>query len=305
MSKKSIAVYFSLALLLACPSAFAQNEEAFPFLKIQRNPAALTAGTAGVTPGPWGVSAVNAFYEGTAAASLSYSRQKAAPSSDVDFAALYRIAENLTANATFSLDNGQKYDLYNRLGRVSGSFTPKEIIIGAGVSYLLRENLSLGATFKYASQSLSSDASYSAVAADVFVAGRFAGLTATAGVSSLGSKVTSSSGDRYSLPSSGALGVGYGLDLMQGLRLNAQANADFYFSGAFAAGAGAELTYRKFVSLRAGYNYGGKSVIPSYGSLGAGVKLFGASLDFTYYLAGSDSPLAGSFAVGLRYDLKK
>jgi len=54
------------------------------------------------------------------------------------------------------------------------------------------------------------------------------------------------------------------------------------------------------VFARAGYHYGAaKEVIPSHASLGLGVKLFGARLDFSYLLAGES--LGGTLALGLGY----
>jgi hypothetical protein len=55
------------------------------------------------------------------------------------------------------------------------------------------------------------------------------------------------------------------------------------------------------VSVRAGYRYGGKSVIPSYASVGAGFKLFGVSLDLAYLIASGDSPLQNTLTFGLGY----
>ena len=55
------------------------------------------------------------------------------------------------------------------------------------------------------------------------------------------------------------------------------------------------------VSVRAGYRYGGDSVIPSFASVGAGVKLFGVHLDAAYLIASGDSPLKNTFCIGIGY----
>ena len=78
-------------------------------------------------------------------------------------------------------------------------------------------------------------------------------------------------------------------------------DADCYFSGAFSAAAGASYTYNGMVSVRAGYRYGGDSVIPSFASVGAGVKLFGVHLDAAYLIASGDSPLKNTFCIGIGY----
>jgi hypothetical protein len=55
------------------------------------------------------------------------------------------------------------------------------------------------------------------------------------------------------------------------------------------------------VSFRAGYRYGGDSPIPSFASVGAGVKFSGVKLDLAYLIAGGDSPMKNTLAIGLGY----
>ena len=77
-------------------------------------------------------------------------------------------------------------------------------------------------------------------------------------------------------------------------------DADWYFSGAMSAGAGAEYGYADIVFLRAGYHYGADDcVLPSFASLGVGVQYLGARIDFSY-LTGNDY-LGGTFTIGLGY----
>lgn len=54
-----------------------------------------------------------------------------------------------------------------------------------------------------------------------------------------------------------------------------------------------------YVSVRAGYRYGGNSPVASYASLGAGVKLLGIRLDAAY-LIGS-GPMKNTLAISLGY----
>ena len=53
------------------------------------------------------------------------------------------------------------------------------------------------------------------------------------------------------------------------------------------------------VFVRAGYRYGGKSVIPSYASVGAGVRFAGVKVDLAYVV--SSSPMANTLGVSLGY----
>ena len=66
--------------------------------------------------------------------------------------------------------------------------------------------------------------------------------------------------------------------------MNVALDADCYFEGAVAAALGAGYTFNDMFSFNAGYRYGGKSVIPSYASLGVGGRFMGVSLDFAYVL---------------------
>ena len=103
----------------------------------------------------------------------------------------------------------------------------------------------------------------------------------------------------YSQPSLVKAGAGYTIGLgTSSIAVNAE--ADVLFSGGFMAGLGAEYSFDDLVFVRAGYHYGDdKKAIPSYGSLGAGVKFFGVRLDVAY-LVGSQV-LKNSLGVTLGY----
>lgn len=286
---------------LACVTvSYAQEQqEALGFLRKQRDPAALSGGAAA----GWSNPSLASFGEKKLDAGFSYASWAAAPSSDLSMAASFRLNPRFTIVAELSADSGEKYDIYNNLGRVTGSFTPKDLIGGVGASFLLKDNLSIGALVKYASSKLSLDASYGSVAADVFITGHYKGLTATAGVSSLGPGVESSDGTKYPLPASGSFGFGYTCDFGDKLRTEVWLTSDVYFSGAVAEGVGASLCYASLLTLRVGNNNGGNGVIPSYSTIGGGVHFSFFSIDGVYYLTAADSPLSNTFAVALRMSL--
>lgn len=293
--------FLCVASALACVTmSYAQEQqEALGFLRKQRDPAALSGGAAA----GWSNPSLASFGEKKIEAAFSYASWAAAPSSDLSMAASYRLNPRFVIVADLSVDMGEKYDIYNKLGKVTDTFTPKDLIGGVGASFLLKDNLSLGATVKYASSRLAPEASYGSVAADVFVTGRVGGLTGTAGVSSLGPGVESSDGTKYPLPTSGSFGFGYTGDFGEKLRTEVWLTSDVYFSGAVAAGFGASICYDSLLTLRAGYNNGGESIIPSYTTVGGGVHFSSFSIDAVYYLTASDSPLANTLAVALRMSL--
>jgi hypothetical protein len=55
------------------------------------------------------------------------------------------------------------------------------------------------------------------------------------------------------------------------------------------------------ISVKAGYKYGGKSIIPSYASVGAGFRFAGVTLDFAYLMGGASSPMKNTLSIGLGY----
>lgn len=293
--------FLCVAFAFACVTvSYAQEQqEALGFLRKQRDPAALSGGAAA----GWSNPSLASFGEKKMETAFSYASWVAAPSSDLSMAASYRLNPRFVIVADLSVDLGEEYDIYNKLGRVTDTFTPKDLIGGVGASFLLKDNLSLGATVKYASSRLSPEASYGSVAADVFIAGHYGGLTATAGVSSLGPGVKSSDGTKYPLPTSGSFGFGYTGDFGEKLRTEVLLTSDVYFSGATAEGFGASICYDSLLTLRVGYNHGGNSVIPSYTTVGGGVHFSSFSIDGVYYMAASDSPLGNTFVLALRMSL--
>ena len=130
---------------------------------------------------------------------------------------------------------------------------------------------------------------------------RIRSLTLALGVSSLGSRVESASGAMYSLPASLTFGAGYLAEFAETHRVEVLLDADWYFAGALSAAVGAEYNWNRMVSVRAGYRYGGESVIPSYASVGAGVEFIGISLDLAYLIATGDSPMKNTLTFGLGY----
>ena len=83
------------------------------------------------------------------------------------------------------------------------------------------------------------------------------------------------------------------------LAVDAQVDIDYYFDGALATALGAGYTFNDMVSLKAGYRAGGDSVLPSFASVGAGVKFMGLKLDVAY-LIGTEN-MNNTLAIGLGF----
>ena len=219
----------------------------------------------------------------------------------VSVAGSFNMNQKLGIAAGFAYGMNPAYDVTDASGASKGQFKPTEMQLKAGVSYRFLPFLSVGANVGYASSKLAEGASYGSLDADVFLMAKFGGLKVAAGVSDLGGGVTSASGTKFSLPTAGVLGVGYEAVMAEKHGIEIQADADYYFAGAFAAAVGASYTYGDMVSVRAGYRAGAESVIPSFLSLGAGVKFAGAKLDLAYLIGAGDSPVGNTLVLSLGY----
>ena len=291
----------SVALLLISIAAGAQ---ALPFTASEYGASSL--GKAGADLVDTDNTAMAAF---TNAAAITFSEDRL--DSSVGYTLWTPTSSNvITAGASFNLNKlgvaaavhygiNPAYSTADGNGSVTGTFTPSDMQIAAGVAYKVLPILSIGANLGYATSTLSEKYSYGAFKADVFAMAKIAGLKATLGVRNLGTSVTSASGDKFSLPSSVALGAGYGLTVAKKHSINVLVDADYYFSGAIAVAAGVEYGMNDFLFVRGGYRYGGESPVPSYASVGLGVKKFGCKLNVAYLLGSQQ--LGNTLSVGLGY----
>ena len=171
--------------------------------------------------------------------------------------------------------------LTNANGVIAGEVYPNEILAGVSGSYEIIDGLSIGLGGRYASATFSDDVKSSAFGADVSMAFSRGGLMVGLGVSTL--------------PDIARLGASY---TIAGLTVSAE--ADYQFSGGIMAAGSLEYSIADIVFARAGYHFGTeKAPLPSYASLGVGVKLGGIHLDVAYLLA--SETIGNSLSVGLGY----
>lgn len=273
--------------------------EALPFLRLQRDPSALTGGAAQV----YASKAYSVFSNPTLSVggggdlALSYSRWGASGSNEFDACGAFGLSERFSLGLGFSYGLNPACDLLDG----AGMFTPTDMIAGIGAGFRISDIFSVGANAGYALSKLTETYSYGAFSGDLFVAVDLSGFTATAGVSTAGPAVQSVSTGSYSLPSSASLGLGYESVLGDALSARSQLTVDYYFSGAFAAGFGTEAVIKDMASLRLAYNYGGKSVIPSYTSAGIGLNFSGFRIDAALFLSGEDVGNSMVFSLGYSF----
>ena len=280
---------YSMILALSLPLGMsAQTSEALPFMQLDFQPASLAMGSSHVHSAatlPLGASPLDA-----GVAFETY--MPAISATNYISGGVAGLLDKIGLSLGFTRGSGEP---------VTGEqFTPSEVLINVGASYAVLDWLAAGVNVKFAKEQLLSNYSNSAFAADMFVAGKVSEFDFAAGLSSVGQKVASSSTGSFSLPSAATVGCGYvySEDI---LSICARAKADYYFSGAVAAGFGAEFCYSGTALVRAGYHYGGDSIIPSFASAGLGVRFREFTLDAAYLFA-SDI-LANSFAIsaGVRF----
>ena len=306
---RNIIVSF-VAFVSVMGAASAQGSEALPFVRIVRDPVSAGAGFAGAAA--ISGAAYSSFRNSSVIpfsperVSLGVSGQSWAPDgekpSGINLGAAFRTGGRFGFSVGGAFQAGEEYTLTDGTGNAEGTFRPAETVVNTGVGFLILDNLSAGANVRHASQRLSEDDSWSAVAADIFLTCRFEGLSLAAGVSNMGTSLESVTGDAFSLPSSATIGADWGKALSEAHGVRLAADADYFFSGSVTAAAGAEYSFKNMLFARAGYHFGtSDAVLPSFATVGLGVRLLGVSLDLAY-LAANDA-LGGTitFALGCRF----
>ncbi len=304
--KKTLS-YIAGALMLLIPSV--SGGQALPFTAVDSNPVTLAKGTAGLV-------------ETSSISRSAFTNSAAVPFSDLKFdvsagymmwqpasinSNVISIGAAYNMNSKFGIAAGlyygmnPEYGITDANGSAGGTFKPSDIHAAVGVSYRFIDALSVGVNLGYATSSLAEGQSYGTIAADAFLMAKFSDFKVAAGVSNFLGGIKSESGAKFSIPASAAVGAGYGKTFAEKHAVEANLDLDYFFSGGLAAAVGAGYTFNDFVSVRAGYRYGGASPIPSFASVGAGVKFAGVKLDLAYIIAGADSPAKNTLAVAVGY----
>lgn len=287
--------------------ASAQESEAMAFGRVTHDPVAAAMGGAGVASvtdaayASYRNAAAIPYYDGTLDIGAGYQLWQASGTGYMNLAGAWNVNDRFGIAAGFTYGMGKNYDIYDAGGFVTGSFAPSEMQANIGLGWRFLPWLSLGANVKYLSNTLAEGHSYSAISSDIFLMSRLNDLSLALGVSSLGSRVESTTGAKFSQPTSLTFGAGYLAEFAEDHSVEVLLDADWYLAGALSASLGAEYCWNRMVSVRAGYRYGGKSVIPSYASVGAGIKLIGISLNLAYLIASGDSPMQNTLTFGLGY----
>ena len=286
-----------LALGLSLAAVSLQAQDALPFTRIDRNPVtsafagAGSASTGNVAFSAFSNASVLPFFEGTLDAAVSYQNwaPELAGAMHVNAGVAFKVTPRLGVSAGYALQKGKD------------DSQSSDQVVALGVAYGLGEKWAVGVNGRYASQKLTESVTYSGFSGDAFVAFQpVSNLRLTAGVSTLGTKVVSQSGDSFGQPMSAKAAADWCLRFADAFGLEAVADADYYFSGEYGASLGAQLDWNEMVFLRGGYRYASAGcVIPGHIGLGAGLKFAGFRLDVSW-LTGS-AALGNTLCAGLGY----
>lgn len=195
----------------------------------------------------------------------------------------YRIKGKYEINLECRQNKGQPYFISDEVGSNSGQYTPSFLTAGLGFTYKATDHVVAGVKARFCNADIISGNKMNAVAID------------------LGAQYVS---DCFMVEAAGAnVGTDYALARVDGYYFNnglkAGAGVDCLFKGGFMCAAGLEYGLKDIAFFRAGYHYGSAEALPSFASVGFGLKYVGLSLNLAYLLA-SES-LGGSMMVGLGY----
>ena len=288
-------------LILSAAAFAAASAQSMPSLLIPTDPISASVAGSGIAREATAYAVADnasamAFTSGTFAVAASYGMwaPKAADSQLINAAGYYRLSDKavLGLSGTFCID--RQTSITNANGAVTGTYSPKDIVARVGASYLITDCLSAGVTAKMIHSSIGPDLSGTAFGGDVSVMYSQNSLSASLAVCNLGTAIKYGS-TSYSMPMYARAGAAY-----SAVGLSVSAEADYLFEGAFAAALGAEYSIADIAAVRAGYHYGAKDKgIPSYASVGLGVKYAGVELNAAFLLA--SKTLGNTLLLGLGY----
>jgi len=310
----SCAVANALALL-SQDVAYAQDgSEAFPMSKVVKDPVLMGMGGAGMASSSsmaWSAFANPSkipFVDKKFDAQFSYLawNVEGSPSKSLDLGGTFKFNKNVGMTFGASYTSWNAYDIYYETNpsESAGTYKPKDIQADLGFGLRLFPYVSVGANARFLHSSISSDASCSAIAADLMFMTDFSfagldGLKATAGITEIGA-VSSDDDNSYELPAAVSFGTSYLATFGEKHGIEANLDADYYINGgSVSISFGGRYDFNDMISLRAGYRAGGKSAVPSFATAGLGLRFAGVQFDAAYVIGSGG--LKNSVIFGLGY----
>ena len=183
-------------------------------------------------------------------------------------------------------------------------FAPRDRSVGVGAAISVAPSVSAGFSVQNLRSELLPDYTLNASSVHMLLTGEWGGFRVTGGVADIGTLIQ---GNRRSpLPTALVLAGEWSASFGPGGFHSGRGSSDgtgrgphslridtdldwFFRSGSFTAALGAEYGFRDLVFFRAGYHYahGSSSALPSFATLGAGIRLHGVRFDLAW-LTGND-----------------
>ncbi len=282
MRRRRLSIISLLAFTALNTAAYGQvSSVVLPFMEIDHSP---------VTSALAGASLIRSC-DGSDV-SASYQMWKPSTTSYFSAAADVAIGKCLRVKADAIYGSSPAIQLISAPGEDARSFTPSDMMFGAGMSYLFKERYSVALKVKYASSRIEETNTLGTVAADLLFKTGFGGFSVAAGAVNLGPKAGG-----CAIASAAALAVSYdnGSDAIH--RIRPEIDGKYYFCGVPAVSAGLDYCFKNIVSVRAGYHFGG--LIANHASVGLGFNIRGFHLDASWLV--SKSTLGNTLCFGMGY----
>ncbi len=190
-------------------------------------------------------------------------------------------------------------------GNSTGSYNPSETSFALGYAYKFTDNTALALTLKYLESNLSDTYNASTVLFDLGFKSSYNHLNYGIIVKNLGQKLKFDD-ESVSVPITVGGGIAYNEDLNYKNNINMGvdfANTTTDDESGFSAGVGGEYTYDHMFSLRAGYHFSDESIGLSALSVGAGINIKGAQVNFGYLI--SDNAMNNNFNISCSFVIGK
>lgn len=298
---------FLLATLFVAVSARMAAQDggrvALPFSRIDRSPRTSAFAGAGMAS----LTDVGAFQAFRGAAALPFQQgmfdagigiQMWEPSNEVDKTTNFQGGVALHIGS-FGVALGGAY----QSGVAAGKFTPSDRLVGLGLAYGIGKRFSLGVNARYAAQSLSKDITIKGFSADLTLLALITKeLSATVGVSTLGTQVKGSDDTPYTQPSYALAALAWRHGFGESHAVEMVLDGEYNFDGSLAGALGAEYAFRSLLYVRAGYRLAGKTaILPSHLALGIGVHYSGFKADISFLTASALLKNTINFGIGYSF----
>ncbi|MBR5670705.1 MAG: PorV/PorQ family protein [Bacteroidales bacterium] len=212
--------------------------------------------------------------------------------------AFIRFGEKLGVSLEGRVFKDKPYEVITSQALSGGTtFSPMDMIVGAGASYSLTKAFTIGAKARMVQSAIAADAKGSTFCGDVSFTYSRDFYSATIAMRNLGGRI-SYGGAGYTLPALAALQG----EVKPVEGLTAAAEVDLLFAGCAMGSLGLEYGIADIVFLRGGLHYCNSSKgIPTYASLGLGVQFAGVHLDAAFLTASKTLGNSLMFTLGYAF----